>query len=51
MFDNTAAHRFIVFISALMTEDSGLYLCGVDVKLQVDPVSEIQITVRKGENR
>lgn len=49
-FDDTTAHRFILFISGLMMEDSGLYVCGVDVKLQVDPVSEIQITVRKGEN-
>nr|XP_055062610.1 CMRF35-like molecule 9 [Misgurnus anguillicaudatus] len=51
LFDNTAAHRFTVLITGLMMEDSGLYLCGADIKLQTDPVSEIQITVRKGETQ
>lgn len=50
VFDYTAAHTVIVFMSGLMMEDSGLYFCGVDVKLQLDPVSEIQITVRKSKN-
>lgn len=49
LFDNTASHRFTVHITGLTMEDSGLYLCGVDIKLQTDPVSEVQITVRKGE--
>ncbi|XP_051557804.1 uncharacterized protein LOC127443344 [Myxocyprinus asiaticus] len=51
LFDNTTSRWVTIVIFRLGAEDSGLYYCGADVTLEVDPMVEIQITVKKGEPR
>ncbi|XP_051982671.1 CMRF35-like molecule 9 [Xyrauchen texanus] len=51
LFDNTTSRLVTIIIYRLGAADSGLYYCGVDVTLDVDPLVEIQIMVKKGEPR
>lgn len=50
LFDNTSARILTATILQLVVDDSGLYSFGVDVKLSPDLSSDIQLTVRRGEN-
>uniref|UniRef100_A0A3Q3INK2 Immunoglobulin V-set domain-containing protein n=1 Tax=Monopterus albus TaxID=43700 RepID=A0A3Q3INK2_MONAL len=48
LYDNTAEACFIVKVDKLIREDSGTYWCGVDVGLQPDHISVIQLKVSQG---
>ncbi|KAL1281365.1 hypothetical protein QQF64_000168 [Cirrhinus molitorella] len=50
LFDNTSTHVLTAAIFGLVTEDSGNYSLGVDIKLLPDLIGdEIQLTVIRGE--
>lgn len=48
LFDNTTGAFFIVRVHELKLEDSGTYVCGVDVPNQQDHISMIQLKVTRG---
>lgn len=47
LLDNTSTHSLTATIFSLISEDSGEYSFGVDVKLLPDPDTQIQLTVRR----
>ncbi|XP_043106602.1 CMRF35-like molecule 8 [Puntigrus tetrazona] len=52
LFDNSSTHVLTATIMGLISEDSGSYLFGVDIKLLPDLTGEeIQLTVIRGEDQ
>ncbi|KAK9981705.1 hypothetical protein ABG768_001229 [Culter alburnus] len=49
LLDDTSTHVLTALISRLAPEDSGKYWCGVDISLLPDFISEIWLTVTKGD--
>ncbi|XP_047432611.1 uncharacterized protein LOC125000894 isoform X2 [Mugil cephalus] len=50
LYDNTSAAFFIVRVDRLSLEDSGIYLCGVDISHFPDHISAIQLDVSQGHH-
>ncbi|XP_070684472.1 CMRF35-like molecule 6 [Pempheris klunzingeri] len=48
LYDNATGASFIVRVDKLTKQDSGMYLCGVDISFQVDHLSVIQLNISQG---
>uniref|UniRef100_A0A3B4U1Y2 Ig-like domain-containing protein n=1 Tax=Seriola dumerili TaxID=41447 RepID=A0A3B4U1Y2_SERDU len=48
LYDNTTGAFIIIKVDKLVPEDSGTYLCGVDLSLRRDRIIEIQLNVPRG---
>ncbi|KAL7845227.1 hypothetical protein AOLI_G00234190 [Acnodon oligacanthus] len=47
LFDDTRAAQFWVLITELTVEDSGTYLCGVDIDLAIDVYTAVELKVEE----
>uniref|UniRef100_A0A3B4XSZ1 Ig-like domain-containing protein n=1 Tax=Seriola lalandi dorsalis TaxID=1841481 RepID=A0A3B4XSZ1_SERLL len=48
LYDNTTGAFIIIQVDKVVPEDSGIYLCGVDLSLRTDRISKIQLNVPRG---
>lgn len=48
LYDNTTAAFILIRITNLAPEDSGKYICGVDISLYPDEMSSVQVNVSQG---
>ncbi|XP_023276412.1 CMRF35-like molecule 8 isoform X2 [Seriola lalandi dorsalis] len=49
LYDNTTGAFIIIQVDKVVPEDSGIYLCGVDLSLRTDRISKIQLNVPRAK--